>query len=176
MFDNDRYITKGIQAEIPLELQLFFWNCIDTRKIQGRNCRGEILALIARIILIISNGMKAIDATLKEHSTQQVKMILSSSCKWLLFFCLTIRQRKPTDLLMEMRIDLGIDTDKATPGAEFPSILGHFELSEDRKILEWYWIRLGNTNTYFIGLLFWILSKISNQSLEILINSIVEIE
>ncbi|AKA70871.1 DUF960 domain-containing protein [Clostridium scatologenes] len=36
MFDNDKFITKGIQEEIPLELQLFLWNCIDTLKEQGQ--------------------------------------------------------------------------------------------------------------------------------------------
>ncbi|MDE6673182.1 MAG: DUF960 domain-containing protein [Ruminococcus sp.] len=29
MFDNKRYITRGIDAEIPFELQLFIWECID---------------------------------------------------------------------------------------------------------------------------------------------------
>ncbi len=29
MFNNQRYITKGVQADIPLELQLFMWECID---------------------------------------------------------------------------------------------------------------------------------------------------
>jgi len=29
MFRNQRYLTKGVQAEIPLELQLFMWECID---------------------------------------------------------------------------------------------------------------------------------------------------
>lgn len=29
MFNNQRYLTKGVQAEIPLELQLFMWSCID---------------------------------------------------------------------------------------------------------------------------------------------------
>lgn len=36
MFDNDRYITKGVQNIIPLELQLLMWNCIDTLKKQGK--------------------------------------------------------------------------------------------------------------------------------------------
>ena len=27
MFDNQRYLTRGVQAEIPLELQLFMWDC-----------------------------------------------------------------------------------------------------------------------------------------------------
>ncbi len=29
MFSNQRYITRGVQAEIPLELQIFMWECID---------------------------------------------------------------------------------------------------------------------------------------------------
>ena len=37
MFDRtNRYITKGIQHEISLELQLFMWDCIDTLKEQGK--------------------------------------------------------------------------------------------------------------------------------------------
>lgn len=29
MFDNQRYITRGVLAEIPSEFQLFMWECID---------------------------------------------------------------------------------------------------------------------------------------------------
>ena len=29
MFDNQRYLTQGVQAEIPIGLQLFMWGCID---------------------------------------------------------------------------------------------------------------------------------------------------
>lgn len=29
MFNNQHYLTKGVQAEIPLELQLFMWSCIN---------------------------------------------------------------------------------------------------------------------------------------------------
>ena len=29
MFKNQRYLTRGVQAEIPIELQLFMWNCIN---------------------------------------------------------------------------------------------------------------------------------------------------
>ena len=29
MFDNQRYITRGIIDMIPLELQLFMWDCVD---------------------------------------------------------------------------------------------------------------------------------------------------
>lgn len=30
MFKNGRYITRGVQLEIPIELQLFMWSCIDS--------------------------------------------------------------------------------------------------------------------------------------------------
>ena len=29
MFQNKRFLTRCVQAEIPIELQLFLWNCID---------------------------------------------------------------------------------------------------------------------------------------------------
>ena len=29
LFQNPHYLTRGVDAEIPLELQLFLWNCID---------------------------------------------------------------------------------------------------------------------------------------------------
>ena len=29
MFNNQRYITKGVQADIPFELQFFMWECIN---------------------------------------------------------------------------------------------------------------------------------------------------
>ena len=29
MFDNQRYLTRGVQDSVPLELQLFLWECID---------------------------------------------------------------------------------------------------------------------------------------------------
>ena len=29
MFKNSRYLTKGVQENISLELQIFMWNCID---------------------------------------------------------------------------------------------------------------------------------------------------
>ena len=28
MFNSNRYITKGVQSEIPAGLQFFMWNCI----------------------------------------------------------------------------------------------------------------------------------------------------
>lgn len=29
MFSNKRYLTKGVQEDIPFELQIFMWECID---------------------------------------------------------------------------------------------------------------------------------------------------
>ena len=29
MFNNQRYLTRGVQADIPLVLQLFLWECIN---------------------------------------------------------------------------------------------------------------------------------------------------
>lgn len=29
MFDNSRYMTMGVKNEIPTELQLFMWDCIN---------------------------------------------------------------------------------------------------------------------------------------------------
>ena len=29
MFSNKRYLTKGVQADIPFELQIFMWECIN---------------------------------------------------------------------------------------------------------------------------------------------------
>lgn len=29
LFKNPHYLTRGVDAEIPLELQLFIWGCID---------------------------------------------------------------------------------------------------------------------------------------------------
>ena len=29
MFKNQRYLTRGVYSEIPLELQIFMWECID---------------------------------------------------------------------------------------------------------------------------------------------------
>lgn len=31
MFQNQRYLTRGVQAEIPIETQLFMWGLIDER-------------------------------------------------------------------------------------------------------------------------------------------------
>ena len=30
MFKNAKYLTSGVQSEIPIELQLFMWGCIES--------------------------------------------------------------------------------------------------------------------------------------------------
>ena len=34
MFNNNRYLIRGVQLEIPLELQLFMWDCISKMTIE----------------------------------------------------------------------------------------------------------------------------------------------
>ena len=34
MFDNPRYLTKGVNQSISLELQIFMWSCIDNLKVE----------------------------------------------------------------------------------------------------------------------------------------------
>ncbi len=34
MFNNDRYLTRGVQAVIPPVLQFFMWKCIDDMKLE----------------------------------------------------------------------------------------------------------------------------------------------
>ena len=34
MFSNQRYLTRGVYSEIPIELQLFMWECIDNLQIE----------------------------------------------------------------------------------------------------------------------------------------------
>ena len=34
MFENSRYLTKGINQSVPLELQIFIWKCIDELSIE----------------------------------------------------------------------------------------------------------------------------------------------
>ncbi len=35
MFNNDRHISKDVQQAIPLELQIFMWDCIDNLQKQS---------------------------------------------------------------------------------------------------------------------------------------------
>ena len=35
MFNNNRYLTKGVQLEIPLELQIFMWSALTVCMSQG---------------------------------------------------------------------------------------------------------------------------------------------
>jgi len=35
MFSNKRFLTRGVDAEIPIELQMIMWAMIDNRKASG---------------------------------------------------------------------------------------------------------------------------------------------
>ena len=37
MFNNPRYVTKGILADIPLHLQIILWNMVDTMTIDPKD-------------------------------------------------------------------------------------------------------------------------------------------
>ncbi|MEE7583249.1 MAG: DUF960 domain-containing protein [Oscillospiraceae bacterium] len=34
MFENSRYLTKGVNQSVPLDLQIFIWKCIDELPIE----------------------------------------------------------------------------------------------------------------------------------------------
>ena len=34
MFNSKRYLTRGVDLTIPLELQIFMWSCIDNLKVE----------------------------------------------------------------------------------------------------------------------------------------------
>jgi hypothetical protein len=34
MFDKQRYLTRGVDKTIPLEVQIFMWQCIDNLKVE----------------------------------------------------------------------------------------------------------------------------------------------
>ena len=43
MFKNQRYLTRGVYSEIPIELQLFMWECIDKLLSEQPEYRMEYL-------------------------------------------------------------------------------------------------------------------------------------
>jgi len=34
MFEGDKYLTAGVDCEIPIELQVFIWNCITNLSVE----------------------------------------------------------------------------------------------------------------------------------------------
>jgi len=53
MFNNDRYISKGIQQTTPLELQLFMWSCI--HKLKSQNYKLDYLQIFVLTKMKIDN-------------------------------------------------------------------------------------------------------------------------
>lgn len=37
MFNNKRYITRGVANEVPLELQILLWDMIDTMEVKEKD-------------------------------------------------------------------------------------------------------------------------------------------
>ena len=60
MFENNkkRYLTRGVDLQIPLDLQVFLWQCIDTMPEQK-----DYLQVFK---LTVENGLQII-----EHSSEQ---------------------------------------------------------------------------------------------------------
>ncbi|MGL6167566.1 MAG: DUF960 family protein [Fusobacteriaceae bacterium] len=59
MFKNDRYMTKGVNEQVPFALQIWIWNAIDTLKTQQidylqvfeikvKNSKGNIVEVVHR--------------------------------------------------------------------------------------------------------------------------------
>lgn len=61
MFDNSRYLTKGINEEVPLNLQILLWSMIDTLLIEK-----DYLQVFK--IKIINKNANLIEI---EHTTEQ---------------------------------------------------------------------------------------------------------
>ena len=47
MFNNNRYITKGVQSEIPAGLQFFMWNCISAVSSYAQTASHAIQRLVS---------------------------------------------------------------------------------------------------------------------------------
>ena len=63
MFDNPRYVTRGISERIPLELQILMWTAIDEMKVKKKD-----YLQVFRFSLGIENGE---EFQYVEHSQEQ---------------------------------------------------------------------------------------------------------
>ena len=50
MFKNERYLSRGVNYTIPLELQLFLWECVE-----------RILKYMSAIALIVAAGKAGVE-------------------------------------------------------------------------------------------------------------------
>ena len=66
MFNNARYITRGIKSDIPIELQLFMWSCIDALK-------GELELDYLQVFELRKVKEKELDIQMIEHRQEVPK-------------------------------------------------------------------------------------------------------
>ena len=71
MFDNNRYLTCGVDKTIPLELQLFLWECVD--RMPAPKDYLQVFELSP------SGSMQAVTHKSEEPEYQQVYMIPSNA-------------------------------------------------------------------------------------------------
>lgn len=90
MFDNSRYLTKGVDADIPLMLQVLMWQCIDEmpepkdylqvfrlKKLENGNqmiVHSQENPAYKQTYVIFADGFEAVDAKIfviddETHST-----------------------------------------------------------------------------------------------------------
>ena len=71
MFTNERYLTCGVDSTIPLELQLFMWECVE--RMQGAKDYLQVFELTA------SGPMQSISHTSEEPEYHMEYLIPSDT-------------------------------------------------------------------------------------------------
>lgn len=69
MFNSKRYLTRGVDLTIPLELQIFMWSCIDNIKVEKDYLQVFNLSVV--------NGIQRVEH--KQRSSQISKYLLCFS-------------------------------------------------------------------------------------------------
>ena len=52
MFNNQRYVTKGITSTVPLVTQIIIWDCIDSMKVERKD--------YLQVFKLVANGTNQI--------------------------------------------------------------------------------------------------------------------
>ena len=71
MFTNERYLTCGVDSTIPLELQLFMWECVERMQ-----CTKDYLQVFE---LTASGPMQSISHSSEEPEYHRVYLIPSDA-------------------------------------------------------------------------------------------------
>ena len=71
MFNNERYLTCGVDSSIPRDLQMFLWECVE--RMQGAKDYLQIFELSP------SGSMQSITHSSEEPEYRQVYMIPSDA-------------------------------------------------------------------------------------------------